>query len=88
MTLLQRRHHEAGHAQLHLAAGYPLAGMVESLAVLRTRFAGLQRDAILLTFRCKLILQALTQDCWQAHETACSACLTPATVPSPSGFNT
>ena len=37
---------------LSLVAEYPLAGMVESLAALKTRFAGLQRDALLLTFRC------------------------------------
>lgn len=37
--------------RLEQVACYSLAGRVESLAVLRTRVPGLQRDALLLTFR-------------------------------------
>ena len=42
---------QAAQHPLVLVAEYPLAGMVEGLAALKTRFAGLQRDALLLTFR-------------------------------------
>jgi len=37
--------------RLETVACYSLAGRVESLAVLRSRVPGLQRDALLLTFR-------------------------------------
>ena len=37
--------------RLDEVASYTLAGRVESLAVLKSRVPGLQRDALLLTFR-------------------------------------
>lgn len=41
----------AGTARLEVVGEWPLWGIVESLAVLRSRFAGIQRDAVLVTFR-------------------------------------
>ncbi len=40
-----------GTPQLEEVASYSLAGRTESLAVLKSRVPGLQRDALLLTFR-------------------------------------
>jgi hypothetical protein len=38
-------------ARLELVASYPLWGVVQDMAVLRSRAPGKQRDALILTFR-------------------------------------
>lgn len=45
---------------LELAAEYDLAGTIESLVTLQSRAPGIQRDAVLLTFRSAIILQTGT----------------------------